>query len=144
MFNSCKTFMKTKILINFIIFFSFQNLYTQFKVEQIIGNWESFETESVRNKKEKNISITQKNESNYKKEHMSVVLKFNKNNQMEYTIDGFGEKAKYKLKDSILTMGTTNYTIVKLSKNLLVLRNELFSIEENYKRIENKKNILKE
>ncbi|QXP63265.1 hypothetical protein [Polaribacter sp. HaHaR_3_91] len=130
--------MKTKILINFIILFSFQNLYTQFKVEQIIGAWESFETDTVRNKNQKNIPITEKNESNYKKEIMTVVLKFYQNNQMEYTVNSFGEKAKYKLKDSILTMGTSNYTILKISKNLLVIRSELFSIEENYRRIENK------
>jgi hypothetical protein len=113
-------------------------LYTQFKVEQIIGAWESFETDTVRNKNQKNIPITEKNESNYKKEIMTVVLKFYQNNQMEYTVNSFGEKAKYKLKDSILTMGTSNYTILKISKNLLVIRSELFSIEENYRRIENK------
>jgi len=131
--------MKRNFLILFISFISFQNLNAQFKVEQLIGTWKSFETESERMKKNKNTPITERNESDYKSETMEVILKFDLKNKMEYSIDGFGEKSTYKLKGSILTLGNRKYTIIKLTEKLLTLKDDLFSKEENYKRIENKK-----
>lgn len=128
--------MKTNILIIFIIFFSIQNISAQLKVERLIGTWKSFETESEHKKNNKNNPINEQNESNYKREVMVAFLKFNQNNQMEYSIDGLGDKTRYKLKDSILTMGIRKYTIMKLTEKILIIRSDIFSTNEIYKRIE--------
>ena len=45
--------MKRNFLILFISVISFQNINAQFKVEQLIGTWESYETETQRILQEK-------------------------------------------------------------------------------------------
>ena len=138
--------MKTKILILFITIISFQNINAQFKVGQLIGTWESYETEAQRKKREQNIPITEPIGSNKKSSPIEIILKFNQGNKMDFTQAGIPYKGKYKLKDSLLTMGNRKYIISKLTKDILVLKDydNIFSKQTNYRRSRKKIEIIKE
>jgi len=118
----------------------------QFKVEQLIGTWESYETESQLKKREQNISITEPIGSNRKSKPIEIILKFNKGNKMDITQAGIPYKAGFKLKDSILTMGNRKYIISELTQDILILKDyeSLFSAETNYRRSKKKIKIIKE
>lgn len=136
--------MKRKFLILFIISISFQNINAQYKVEQLIGTWESYETEEQRKKREQNVPITEPIGSKKKSKPIKIVLNFYRKDKMEYNANGYGDKAKYKLKNSVLILGTRKYSIIKLTDSILVLRSDLFTSEEYYRKIENDKATEKE
>lgn len=138
--------MKRKFLILFITSISFQNINAQFKVEQLIGTWESYETETQRKKREQNIPITEPIESNKKSNPTEIILKFNQGNKMDLTQAGVPYKANYTLKDSVLTMGNRKYIISKLTQDILILKDyeSLFLSETNYRRSKKEIKIIKE
>ena len=138
--------MKRNFLILFISLISFQNINAQFKVEQLIGTWESYETEAQRKKREQNIPITETFGSGKKSNAIEIILKFSRGNEMDLTQAGIPYKAKYKLKDSLLIMGNRKYIISKLTQDILILKDyeSLFSSETNYRRSKKKIKIIKE
>lgn len=138
--------MKRKFLILFIISISLQNINAQIKVEQLIGTWESYETESQRKEREQNKPISESLHSDKKSAPIEIILKFNQKNKMDITQAGTPYKAKYKLKDSLLIMGNRKYIISKLTQDILILKNyeSLFSTETNYRRSKKKIKIIKE
>ncbi|MFY0604964.1 MAG: hypothetical protein JXQ93_13615 [Flavobacteriaceae bacterium] len=138
--------MKRKALVLLIISISLQNINAQFKVEQLIGTWESYETEAQRKEREQNRPITESIGSNEKSNAIEIILKFHQKNKMDLTQGGIPYKVKYKLKDSLLIMGNRKYIISKLSKDILILKdyNSLFSTETNYRRSKKKIKIINE
>ena len=138
--------MRRKFLILFITSFLFQNINAQFKVEQLIGTWESYETEAQRKKREQNVPITEPIGSKKKSSPVEIILKFNKENKLDFTQAGIPYKERFKLKDIILTMGNRKYIISKLTQDILILKDfeSLFSAETNYRRSQKKIKIIKE
>lgn len=138
--------MKRKFLLLFLSFFSYQIIQAQFKVEQLIGTWESYETEAQQKKREENISITEAIGSNKKSKPIEIILKFNEENKLDFTQGGTPYKARFSLKDSILTIGNRKYIISRLTQDILILKenDDLFSAETNYRRSKKKIKIIKE
>ena len=118
--------MKRKFLTLFIIFISFQNINAQFKVEQLMGTWESYETKKQQKEKEQLTPITEpinsgKKSKETEKKEADIILQFGKKGNLD--IIQFGEKSrvKFTLKDSILTIGWRSYKIINLSEKKLIL-----------------------
>jgi len=138
--------MKRKLLILFITSIPFQNINSQLKVEQLIGTWESYETEAQQKERKQNISITEPIDSNEKSIPIEIILKFNRGNKMDLTQSGIPYKAKYELKDSLLIMGNGKYIISKLTQDILILKDygNHFSTKTNYRRSAREIKIIKE
>ena len=128
--------MKLKFLIIIITSILIQNINAQFKVQQLIGTWEYYETEAQRKKREQNKPITEPLDSTTKSDEIEIILQFGENENLDISEFGNKSRVKFSLKDSTLTMGWRKYKILKLTKTELILTDpeSLFPENEFYRK----------
>ncbi|WP_435263476.1 toxin-antitoxin system YwqK family antitoxin [Tenacibaculum sp. nBUS_03] len=139
-----------KTLLILIILITSQSGYSQFKIENLLGTWESFETRAQKEERNEDILLiesTESNDSNKNLTQTKLILQFSEKREIDFMQAGVQYKAKYELKDSILTLGNRKYIISKLTNRLLILKdfdNVSFAKETNYKKIKQKLKNIKE
>jgi len=112
---------------------------------ELLGTWELKSTDDDSEDDLPSIMDTPDSEST-KKSTPEITLFFQENNVLDYIQSENQFKAIYKVQDSTLYMGTTEYKVLKLTYSELVLinENELFPTTYSYTRTQKKIEPIKE
>ena len=94
------------------------------KSSKLIGTWSLDKKEPKPDKSLMIIPISDKKEEP-KSEKGEIILQFYENGKLDYKQGPQQYRDTYKLKDTVLTIGTRNYYIIKLSDSELVVKEDM-------------------
>ncbi len=131
--------MQRKLLIFSFTILIFCNACGKKNKDALIGTWELAKKENAIKSELSLIPISKDKNSEKKETKQEIILKFNDNSVLDFKQGNQSFKAKFRKKGKNLTLGTTEYLILKLDNDSLIIVEENQLLPTTYHYFKSKK-----